>query len=238
MDYYDSIYTSDLQNILNDIYNNDGGENLYGESNAVNEDPRTVGTFTIERVTTTYTDNTTDVQYTIIDHIDDVSYLVGAFGEDVDHQNGAILRNFLGVSKTTDHGTNVKAFLNADPNIAKQGETNTLMIAAGIPSTGGSLDARSNAAKFRVYEDGTLYASDANVSGTVNADSGHVGGFDIANNQLVADLDEIDTLQGMPSIKLSITEDDGNKSIELGSYRTTDEMDSPIIATKFEMQHS
>ena len=109
----------------------------------------------------------------------------------------------------------------------------TLNIAAGVNGL-----SNYNSAKFRVYEDGTLYASDANVSGTVNADSGHVGGFDIANNQLVADLDEIDTLQGMPSIKLSITEDDGNKSIELGSYRTTDEMDSPIIATKFEMQHS
>ena len=199
----------------------------------VDEDPRISGTYTIKRTTTTYTSAPLEeVDYEIISYTD-IGYLSDVFGENnVDYSGGAYLKNFLGVAVDMTGTPKVKSFINADSTY-NDNTHGTLNIAAGVNGL-----SNYNSAKFRVYEDGTLYASDANVSGTVNADSGHVGGFDIANNQLVADLDEIDTLQGMPSIKLSITEDDGNKSIELGSYRTTDEMDSPIIATKFEMQHS
>ena len=39
--------------------------------------------------------------------------------------------------------------------------------------------AERRTAPFRVYEDGTLYASDAHLSGEINATSGNIGGFEI-----------------------------------------------------------
>jgi len=101
----------------------------------------------------------------------DVDWLKEVFGSGVTvNPDEAALKGLIGV---VDSANNVKAFMNGKSaySSAKDG---TLMIAAGVE---GMSD--PNTAKFRVYENGTIYAENANIQGTVNATNGYIGGIEI-----------------------------------------------------------
>lgn len=107
-----------------------------------------------------------------------LDYLKELF-EEVDNGSGAILREFVGVKNGSADDSTIVAFMNGSSAIS--GDNGTLMIAAGAnglqaeTSDGLQVD-KANQAKFRVYSDGTMYATNANISGTINAESGTFNG--------------------------------------------------------------
>ncbi len=109
----------------------------------------------------------------------DTSYLEEVFGEDhVSGEEGAILRNLLGVTGSSDK---VVAMMNAS-DIGADNTHGRLMFAAGM--NGVASQAGIDAAKFKVYEDGQVHVVDlvgvnVTVSGTVNAVAGTIGPFSI-----------------------------------------------------------
>lgn len=104
----------------------------------------------------------------------DLDYLKDIFGENVEQGPGAILKEFLGVTKGADTGSTVVAFMNGsngDNNSFIDPTHGKLMIAAGA---NGLTDAHN--AKFRVYGDGSVFAKDAYVQGRIEATSGSFTG--------------------------------------------------------------
>lgn len=138
-----------------------------------------------------------------------LDYLKELF-EEVDNGSGAILREFVGVKNGSADDSTIVAFMNGSSAIS--GDNGTLMIAAGAnglqaeTSDGLQVD-KANQAKFRVYSDGTMYATNANISGaitattgvftgtinaesgtfngTINATNGTIGGYTIEGNNLI-----------------------------------------------------
>ena len=104
----------------------------------------------------------------------DVDYLKNIFDKVDSKPNEALLRGFIGV---TSGGTdNVVAMMNGSGSTEFTDEEHgTLMIAAGID--GGLGYARD--AKFRVYQDGTICAKDAEIDGSITAETGSIGGIEI-----------------------------------------------------------
>ena len=107
----------------------------------------------------------------------DVDYLKNIFEEVDSKPNEALLRGFIGV---TSGGTdNVVAMMNGSGSTEFTDEEHgTLMIAAGID--GGLGYARD--AKFRVYQDGTMYAKNGIFEGTVQAGDEDGYGFKLSSN--------------------------------------------------------
>lgn len=113
----------------------------------------------------------------------DIEYLTSTFGEEnVDSERGAIVRTFIGVH---DAGNDeyITAFMNGSNIGAKQDEyhnTVKLAFAAGIPEDDNhTLDENAREAKFRVYDNGDVYAENAYVKGEIVASSGKIGSFTI-----------------------------------------------------------
>lgn len=113
----------------------------------------------------------------------DLDYLRHVFGDaDVEQHPGAYLREFIGVTSGSTEGSPVVAFLNGSYQTAHgTSDQGTLMIAAGSSSL-----STSNSAKFRVYENGDVYARDGHFEngyfeGEVNADRGYFKGEIEAN---------------------------------------------------------
>ena len=113
--------------------------------------------------------------------VSDLEYLTNVFGENVAVSNGAVLKETLGVTDGNESDPTVVAFINGNGQVASNNTHGTLMIAAGSNGL-----ANANNAKFRVYEDGSMHASDANVTGKINATSGTVGGFTFNNSGFTA----------------------------------------------------
>lgn len=159
--------------------------------------PQTIGVskpylWNYEKIT--YDDNTSEYTSPVIIGVygagpSDTSFLEEVFGEDhVSGEDGALLRNLIGVTGT---GDKVVAFMNAS-DIGADIIHGRLMFAAGM--NGVATQAGIDAAKFKVYEDGQVHVVDlvgvnVTVSGTVNAVSGTIGPFSIDGyNGLTADI--------------------------------------------------
>lgn len=137
----------------------------------------------------------------------DLDYLMDVFGKkNVDQGNGAVLREFLGVTDDGSASSNVVAFMNGSSgtnNTFVDSTDGKLMIAAGIE--GGLAYAKS--AKFRVFSNGKIYAEAADISGTINADSGSFKGTIVANSGTIGGI-EISN-NGLSSQNFSV-DSDGN----------------------------
>ena len=105
----------------------------------------------------------------------DLEYLKNIFPNVDASADTATLRGFLGVMSGNSDNSDVVAFLNGSSGITDQ-DHGTLMIAAGVDSLN-----QANLAKFRVYEDGTVCAKDAEIDGSVTASTGYIGGIEIGN---------------------------------------------------------
>ena len=106
----------------------------------------------------------------------DLEYLKNIFPNVDASADTATLRGFLGVMSGNSDNSDVVAFLNGSSGITDQ-DHGTLMIAAGVESLN-----QANLAKFRVYEDGTVCAKDAEIDGSVTASTGYIGGISINGN--------------------------------------------------------
>ena len=102
----------------------------------------------------------------------DLEYLKEVFPNVDASADTATLRGFLGVMSGN---SDVVAFLNGKNNISDENH-GTLMMAAGVDSLN-----QANLAKFRVYEDGTMCAKDAEIDGSITAATGFIGGIEIGN---------------------------------------------------------
>lgn len=111
----------------------------------------------------------------------DMDRLKNVFDEDtVSLENGAILRNFIGVTEENDqHETVVKAMLNAS-DLDKDPEHGRLMIAAGMQGLG-----QPQNAKAKIYEDGHAEFKHVVVEGEVHASSGSFTG-DVTTDNILA----------------------------------------------------
>lgn len=111
-------------------------------------------------------------------NIKDIEFINAIFS-DTENSNIARVNKLLGVSRDAGSSeASIDAFINAT-NIGESQSDGKLMIAAGIPSNGGSLNNRSEDASFKVYESGKVVAKDVDIEGKINAKSGKVGDFTI-----------------------------------------------------------
>lgn len=110
----------------------------------------------------------------------DLKFLENIFTEVDNEPDKALLRGFVGV---VENGTqeNVVAFINGHDSIADSTH-GTLMMAAGVDSV-----EDANNAKFRVYEDGSVYAEDAYIKGEIEANEGSIGGIHIGSDGISTD---------------------------------------------------
>lgn len=110
--------------------------------------------------------------------VNDLQYLSQTFDSVVD-VDGVVMSKMVAVKNESGE---VESLINGDSNFA-----HSLMIAAGIPEKvtvnnkdSVDLEERAIKAKFKVYEDGTLSATDAYISGQINAtDGGKIGPMNI-----------------------------------------------------------
>jgi hypothetical protein len=101
----------------------------------------------------------------------DFQYLKKALGEDtgtLSVSGGIALGTFIGVK---DSGSNVVAAINATTAIGNSPSNGRLMVFAGAESA-----QKASSAAFRVYENGFLYAGNAEIRGRIYADSGEFRG--------------------------------------------------------------
>ena len=110
----------------------------------------------------------------------DLKFLENIFTEVDNEPDKALLRGFVGV---VENGTqeNVVAFINGHDSIADSTH-GTLMMAAGVDSV-----EDANNAKFKVYEDGSVFAEDAYIKGEIEANQGSIGGIHIDRNGISTD---------------------------------------------------
>ena len=96
-------------------------------------------------------------------------------------EEGSMLSSLLAVGE---EGTdNVDAFLNGSDDFSDE-DHGKLILAGGVPSGDGTLAERSKDAKTRIYEDGHIVSSSAEIEGTVIAKSGKIADFDISGTRI------------------------------------------------------
>ena len=131
----------------------------------------------------------------VLKQVEDLEYLKNAFGSDERVMEGGIIVSTL-VSVRNKEG-NLEAFINGS-EFASDPEHGKLIIAGGIPDkTSDGLDdlqARSKEATTRVYEDGTAFFGNANISGSFNSGDGKTsfdkdGSGQLANGNIKWDSD-------------------------------------------------
>lgn len=117
--------------------------------------------------------------------IADYEYLKNALGKSLAVE-GVVMSQMVAVAdvKNAEDVTeaNVKAFLNGS-DFAGSGD-NKLILAAGIPQDERDLEERAKEAVVRIYEDGTLRASAARITGEVYAEGGRIGPLNIFEHGL------------------------------------------------------
>lgn len=114
----------------------------------------------------------------------DLTFLKAVFSKATTTITGGVVDTAAVVSKVavvTDESNKVVAGLNGTQMIGLDAVHKKLMLFAGA-------NGLSNAAtaKFRVYEDGHVHASDMEMEGKVVASSGNIGGFEIASDSLIS----------------------------------------------------
>lgn len=131
----------------------------------------------------------------VLKQVEDLEYLKIAFGSDERVVDGGIIVSTL-VSVRNKEG-NLEAFINGS-DFANDAEHGKLIIAGGIPDkTSDGLDdlqARSKEATTRVYEDGSVFFGNANISGSFNSGDGKTsfdkdGSGQLANGNIKWDSD-------------------------------------------------
>lgn len=131
----------------------------------------------------------------VLKQVEDLEYLKKAFGSDERVMEGGIIVSTL-VSVRNKEG-NLEAFINGS-EFASDTEHGKLIIAGGIPDkTSDGLDdlqARSKEATTRVYEDGSAFFGNANISGSFNSGDGKTlfdkdGSGQLANGNIKWDSD-------------------------------------------------
>ena len=131
----------------------------------------------------------------VLKQVEDLEYLKNAFGSDERVMEGGIIVSTL-VSVRNKEG-NLEAFINGS-EFASDTEHGKLIIAGGIPDkTSDGLDdlqARSKEATTRVYEDGSAFFGNANISGSFNSGDGKTsfdkdGSGQLANGNIKWDSD-------------------------------------------------
>ena len=98
-----------------------------------------------------------------------VEYLKDTFGKNETIIDGGVYISKLVSVKNEEE--NIEAFLNGS-NVGKDAEHGKLILAGGIPESGGNLEERSRNALTRIYEDGTLISENVKVKGEIHATSG------------------------------------------------------------------
>lgn len=136
---------------------------------------------------------------------DDLDYLNAVFGEDnVSGENGALVRNLLGVT-SVDDSSRIVAMVNGS-DIGKDAKHGKLVFAAGMKGIAQPTDIAK--AKFKVYEDGSVELIDVtgvnvNLSGTITAIGGTIGPFRIDEySSLTAELKDSEN-EHFSTLKLS-----------------------------------
>ena len=121
----------------------------------------------------------------------DYGYLRDAFGQIT--QGDVFLSKLMGVgTRNGKDDFTVNAFMNGDAAISGDSSEGKLMLATGIPVTGGDLAQRAKTATTRIYEKGkivtnNLVATNADITGKVTATSGSIGDISIDNGELIID---------------------------------------------------
>lgn len=98
-----------------------------------------------------------------------VEYLKDTFGKNETIVDGGVYISKLVSVKNEEE--NIEAFLNGS-DVGKDAEHGKLILAGGIPESGGNLEERSRNALTRIYEDGTLISDNVKVKGEIHATSG------------------------------------------------------------------
>lgn len=110
----------------------------------------------------------------IQDTIADLEYLKEALSKDANLQtmitNAMVLSSMLGVWDSND---DIVSFLNGS-DFAQHPTYGKLILASGIPTSGGTLEERANNATIRLYEDGTLIANKGIFKGQVLLGDGKI----------------------------------------------------------------
>lgn len=118
---------------------------------------------------------------TVIDRyiLTDVEYLKNIFPE-VNNENAAILTGYLGVYDN-DQNNDVIAMVNGS-DLGKSTQHGKLLFSSGFLT---DFDVNHGTdGTFKVYEDGYLYATNANIEGNITATSGDIGKFTLADGWL------------------------------------------------------
>ena len=95
-----------------------------------------------------------------LNKVSDLEFIKEAFGENV-MQGGVVISDLVGVQNADGE---IEAFLNGG-EFAKDSLHGKLIVASGIPSTGGALEERSKEASTRIYEDGHVVSKSADIEG-------------------------------------------------------------------------
>lgn len=98
-----------------------------------------------------------------------VEYLKDTFGKNETVVDGGVYISKLVSVKNEEE--NIEAFLNGS-DVGKDAEHGKLILAGGIPESGGNLEERSRNALTRIYEDGTIISDNVKVRGEIHATSG------------------------------------------------------------------
>lgn len=119
------------------------------------------------------------VPKTLAGRISDIDYIKEIFPTSTGDV-GALLANMVGIKSG---GSDVLALLNGG-TFANDATHGKLVVAAGIPTTGDTLEQRTRLAKTRIYEDGTI-----DTSKLIARNGAKLGSFTIINNWLSANED-------------------------------------------------
>lgn len=138
-----------------------------------------------------------------------VEYLKDTFGKNETIIDGGVYISKLVSVKNEEE--NIEAFLNGS-DVGKDAEHGKLILAGGIPESGGNLEERSRKALTRIYEDGHIVSKSANIEGTITAINGEIGGFAIGSKSLVND--KADAM-------VSIGTDTGGKFVRINEPSST-----------------
>lgn len=93
-----------------------------------------------------------------------VEYLKDTFGKNETIVDGGVYISKLVSVKNEEE--NIEAFLNGS-DVGKDAEHGKLILAGGIPESGGNLEERSRNAFTRIYEDGHIVSKSADIEGTI-----------------------------------------------------------------------
>ncbi len=110
--------------------------------------------YTASGVTVKSPVDSVDVPKTLAGRISDIDYIKEIFPTSTGDV-GALLANMVGIKNG---GSDVLALLNGG-TFANDATHGKLVVATGIPTTGGTLEQRTRLAKTRIYEDGTIDTS-------------------------------------------------------------------------------